>query len=310
MTIRHLRYDEIDKAKWDRCITLAFNGNVYAYSWYLDIVAYGWEALVQGDYETVFPLPVRSKWGVSYLYQPLFVQQLGVFSIGRLDEYRVGAFLQAIPGYIRYGRFNLNMHNKVRETGQVKMQLLPDIQLNLLKDLEDLRKAYSENTRRNIQKALKNGLTIAEWIKPEDVVGLFRATKGREVVAWGERDYRRLVHLMHTLMHRAAGISYGVYTPSNELCAAAFFAISHQRLILLLSAVDETGRQSGAMHYLIDQVISRKQNDCLILDFEGSRNPNLARFYASFGAETFYYPLVELNRFPGFLKTVLKILKK
>ncbi|MGC8866239.1 MAG: hypothetical protein ACP5O2_11030 [Bacteroidales bacterium] len=310
MIIRHLRYDEIDKAKWDWCISMAFNGNVYAYSWYLDIVAYGWEALVQGDYQTVFPLPVRSKWGIAYLYQPKFVQQLGVFSIGRLDEYRVEAFLKAIPGYIRFGRFNLNMHNKVKETRQVKMQLLPNIQLNLLKDMVDLRKAYAENTRRNIQKAHKNGLTISEWIKPEDVVSLFRATKGHEVRAWGERDYRRLTHLMHTLMHRAAGISLGVYTSSNELCAAAFFAISHQRLILLLSAVNEVGRQSGAMHFLIDQAISRKQNDCQILDFEGSRNPNLARFYASFGAETFYYPLVELNRFPQFLKPILKIFKK
>lgn len=55
MTIRHLRYNEIDKTKWDRCIQTAFNGNVYSFSWYLDVVAYGWEALVEGDYETVFP---------------------------------------------------------------------------------------------------------------------------------------------------------------------------------------------------------------------------------------------------------------
>jgi len=310
MIIRHLRYDEINKEKWDRCISTAFNGNIYAFSWYLDVVAYGWEALVEGDYDSVFPLPVRSKMGISYIYQPLFVQQLGVFSTGRLDEKRIRDFLQAIPSNIRYGRFNLNRHNKLRDSEQVKVVMLPNIELNMLRSMEDIRKKYSENTRRNIRKATNNGLSFSEWIKPEEIVNLFRTTKGNEIEAWEDRDYRRLVHLMHTLIHRAAGISYGVYTPSNELCAAAFFAFSHDRLILLVSAVNEVGRQNGAMHFLIDQVISRKKEELHILDFEGSQNPNLARFYSSFGADTFYYPLIELNRLPKLAKAFLKFLQK
>ncbi len=310
MIIRHLRYDEINKAKWDRCISTAFNGNIYAFSWYLDVVAYGWEALVEGDYDSVFPLPVRSKMGISYIYQPLFVQQLGVFSTGRLDEKRVGDFLQAIPSYIRYGRFNLNRHNKLRDSEQVKVIMLPNIELNMLRPMEDIRKKYSENTRRNIRKAINNGLSLSEWIKPEEIASLFRATKGNEIEAWEDGDYRRLVHLMHTLIHRAAGISYGVYTPSNELCAVAFFAFSHYRLVLLVSAVNEVGRHNGAMHFLIDQVISRKKEELHILDFEGSQNPNLARFYSSFGADTFFYPLIELNRFPKLARALLKFFQK
>ncbi|MDK2909259.1 MAG: hypothetical protein PWR20_826 [Bacteroidales bacterium] len=310
MTIRHLRYNEIDKTKYDRCIQTAFNGNVYSFSWYLDVVAYGWEALVEGDYETVFPLPVKSKIGISYIFQPRFVQQLGVISSGRLDENKVEAFLRAIPSNIRYGRFNLNRHNKVKNSKQVRVSLLPNIELNLLRPLDDIRKKYSENTRRNILKAEKLGLTVSPWIKPEDIVSLFREAKGNEIKQWSDKDYRQLVHLMHTLLHRASGISYAAYTPSNELCAAAFFALSHQRSILLLSAVNEKGRQSGAMHFLIDHVIHQKTDDIQILDFEGSQNPNLARFYSSFGAETFYYPMVELNRFSKVTKTILKLLNK
>ncbi len=44
--IRHLKNDEIEREKWDECIAAAFNGNVYGFSWYLDIVSPGWEALV------------------------------------------------------------------------------------------------------------------------------------------------------------------------------------------------------------------------------------------------------------------------
>lgn len=131
-------------------------------------------------------------------------------------------FLHAIPSYIRYGRFNLNRHNKVKNSKQVSVSLLPNIELNLLRPLDDIRKKYSENTRRNILKAEKLGLTVSLWIKPEDIVALFREAKGNEIKQWSDKDYRQLVHLMHTLLHRASGISYAAYTPSNELCAAAF----------------------------------------------------------------------------------------
>ena len=44
----------IDKPKWDALI--AECGNIYAYSWYLDIVHPGWDALVDDDYQAVMPL--------------------------------------------------------------------------------------------------------------------------------------------------------------------------------------------------------------------------------------------------------------
>jgi hypothetical protein len=47
--------------------------------WHLDRTAVVWDALVWGDYEFVMPLPVRKKWGIQYVYQPLFCQQLGIF---------------------------------------------------------------------------------------------------------------------------------------------------------------------------------------------------------------------------------------
>jgi hypothetical protein len=61
-------------------IARSFNGIVYAYSWYLDIVSPGWDALVKDDYKSVMPLTWRKKYGIKYLYQPFFTQQLGVFS--------------------------------------------------------------------------------------------------------------------------------------------------------------------------------------------------------------------------------------
>ena len=49
--IRYLERNEIDTIKWDNCIGNAFNGLIYARSFYLDAMAENWSALVAGDYQ-------------------------------------------------------------------------------------------------------------------------------------------------------------------------------------------------------------------------------------------------------------------
>jgi hypothetical protein len=86
--IQHLTHAEIDKVKWDACIDKAGNGLIYGHSVYLNKMCNGqWDALVMGNYETVMPLTRRKKWGIYYLYQPAFTQQLGIFSITKPMNY-------------------------------------------------------------------------------------------------------------------------------------------------------------------------------------------------------------------------------
>ena len=64
--IQYFEHKKIDKRKWDA--TIAECGNIYAYSWYLDIVHPGWDALVEDDYQVVMPLTGGKKFGVNYLF--------------------------------------------------------------------------------------------------------------------------------------------------------------------------------------------------------------------------------------------------
>ena len=104
--IQYLEHSKIDKAQWDA--TIAQCGNIYAYSWYLDVVHPGWEALVDDDYQTVMPLTGGKKFGVHYLFQPYFVQQLGVFSKQPLSPEKTEEFLNAIPKKYRFSEIRLN----------------------------------------------------------------------------------------------------------------------------------------------------------------------------------------------------------
>ena len=82
--IRFIKNTIIDKIKWDLCIEGSVNRTHYALSWYLDIVADKWDAVVYGDYELIFPVTYKNLVPfistVKIIYQPMFCQQLGFFS--------------------------------------------------------------------------------------------------------------------------------------------------------------------------------------------------------------------------------------
>ena len=79
MIVYH-KNNEIDREQWDNCIRILPGAKPYAYSWYLDIMAPGWQALVDDDYDSVFPVPGFSRFGIQYIATPVFLQQLGAFS--------------------------------------------------------------------------------------------------------------------------------------------------------------------------------------------------------------------------------------
>ena len=108
MKIAYLKHEEIDKYRWDKCVQESFNGIFYAFSFYLDEVCETWDALVADDYKAVMPIPKNTKFGITYSIQPLFCQQLGVFSCVHLDEKLVWSFLKEIPSAFQYVHLHLN----------------------------------------------------------------------------------------------------------------------------------------------------------------------------------------------------------
>ncbi len=299
--IQKLTHNEIDKKKWDDSIASAFNGNAYACSWYLDIVHPEWEALVENDYERVMPLTGKKKWGINYLFTPFFVQQLGIFSKSVLTPAIIAQFLNLIPSYYKFAEYNLNVYN---QPDKKSFNLIPNRNylLDLINRYPKTALKYNTNTKRNLKKALKNNLFISKSVKPENLVELFRQGKGKTVTHWKNFHYLRLQHLMYMAIHKGKGIIYGVYTPGNELCASAFFLKGNNRLIFLFSGTNPAGRQMQAMTFLIDNVIRQFSESQYILDFEGSNDDNLARFYHGFGAHEVTYYRYYLNNLPFPLK--------
>ena len=135
MDIKYLKNHQIDFKKWNWCISRSFNGIAYAYSWYLDIVSEGWEALVHGDYEIVMPITHSKKMGMRYFFQPLLTQQLGVFSLKQLSPDVVEEFINSIPKEIKLVNINLNKFNKINGEA-FKLKENRTYELDLIKPYE------------------------------------------------------------------------------------------------------------------------------------------------------------------------------
>ncbi len=307
--IKYLTNEEIDRKKWDACIQGAFNGMVYACSWYLDTLAEGWEALIENDYESVFPLVHGKKWGIRYLYQPAFTQQLGVFSKNLLSEKVVESFVTAIPGKYKFAEINLNTFNKV-DPGKFQFDLWKNHELDLIKPYDGIFKDYSTNLKRNIKKASKAGLSILKSTKPEEIISLFRNNRGRDIHSLSEGHYHQLQRISYQGIYKGLIQTYAVYTSENELCAGAIFLKNKKKMIFLFSGLSATGREKGAMPFLIDTFIREHAEQHVTLDFEGSNDPDLARFYKSFGSEECFYPHLQINNLPGIVRLGVKLAKK
>lgn len=286
--VTHLKHSEINKLKWDGCISSSICPLPYGLSWYLDVVAPGWEALVLGDYEAVMALPCRTKYGVNYIFTPPFVQQLGVFGPDNID---VAAFIQAIPAKFKYVDFNLNEANVLEGISN------NNTLLNLNAAYENLYAAFADNTKRNIKKAERAGYTFKELVSPTEVIRLFKANKGKDV-ALGDTEYSLLEKLVAKAKHHKACTVFGVAETSGTIVASAVFISTLGRHVFLFSGNNAEARQAGAMHFLIAAYINLHAGTNTLLDFEGSNNANLARFYLSFGGYVAKYPKLKINRLP------------
>ena len=312
MKILHLRHNQIDRIKWDATIAQSLCDLPYAYSWYLDVVCPMWEALATEDYAYVMPLPLKKKWGISYLIHPIWVQQLGVFSAQEVTTEILEAFRRSIP-YLMYD-FNVNYLNRecVLNFSLVKTNLI--IPHN--KDIDTIRKGYNSNTKRNISKAQKAGLRIGE-AGVEEFVSLWKSEN--TTMRWDlHSTIQPLVEaafsqfsILSPKAQRPSVLNsqfqprlFGVYK-DDKLIAALFGMQTRERFIYLIPVSNQAGKEHSAMFLLVDYIL---ENICcqqgLVFDCEGSMIEGVARFYRGFGAEEQFYASISRCR-PQWLVKIL-----
>ena len=294
----YIEHKDIDSEKWNRCIDNSPNCRVYGYDWHLDRTAIIWDALVWGDYEFVMPLPYRKKWGVKYLYQPLFSQQLGIFP--NPTEIVKEIFYTELLKKFKYSDFQINSKNSATSNEKdINFAARENYLLPLDQDYNLLSKSFSKNTKRNLVKANRNKLSLVQGIRLEEYLEF----KQENLVAGlDKKDFASLKSLIAFGQYKGFGEIYGVYSEDNKLCAAVYFCRWKNRVIYMNAASNELGKELRGMYFLVDKFIKNHATQNITLDFEGSMIPGVARFFHGFGATPETYFQLKFNRLPLPLK--------
>lgn len=281
MNIRLVKGSEIDKVKWNSCVHYASNGNIFGYMWFLDHVAKDWVGLVEGDYESVFPLVWRDNfWGKKSLYQPELMRELGVYSINMSSQKRVHAFLEAIPDEYKKVDIALNEQNRLPAETGFRVTEKYNHQLLLNRPFEEIEKGFSEAVKAQLNVAEEEGLLPVSNLKPEKIAAFYR--KYTPIKKGLDHNFHALQRIMYNVLHRGWGFAAGITDREGALLAVNFFIYSHKKVMSLVPVSSPEGEKKGALAYLFDFFLHGHANRPLILDFNTTQTDNLA---LDFGAK-------------------------
>ena len=292
MIVYHKNH-EIDREQWNNCIRNSPCVKPYAYSWYLDIMAPGWEALVDDDYDSVFPVPGFSRFGIKYIATPVFLQQLGAFSPDKPSSQTIVEFLEFLPDF--YKLIDLCIGQGLISDG-FKLTERVNYELDLSKSYEKLWEKFSPHCKRNIETSSKKSPELVTDITPDELIDLFLLNKGNVIKGIKTRDYQQLNKLMDFCLKNKKGRIIGVRAARKKLIFGIFLVETHGNKTMLFVVNTPQSREKRIGYFAVNELIKNHSSTRTILDFAGSSIPGIASFMESFGSINVPYYRIYRNR--------------
>jgi hypothetical protein len=304
MDIQYLHNSKIDTLKWNALLDAETTDAVFGYTWYLNAVDANWHAVIINDYETVCVVCVGKILNIQSLENPVFTPQLGIYGNKNYSK-AITNYLNKQFKFIRYTSAQYLEFNK-RQTVATRVKQV----LAMNGNYDALQESYSNNHKRNIKKALA---TIT--LEDSDDVPAFIATikHNLKYEVFTDNNLKALQSLINTALARNEGFIVNAYTTDYQLAATACFITQGNEVLFLKGVAMPIGRNLGAMHLVVDSVISNYTDTHQLLDFGGSNTLTLAQFNKGFGAHDVPYYLYSKNfnrPFVKFLASSKRLVKR
>ena len=293
--IQHIKHSEIDFKKWDNTVLKSFFPFVFAQSFYLNATSLNWDALIINDYESIFPLTRKSKFGINYLPQPPFTSQLGVY--GKTNPEIEQLFYNYIINKFKLIDLEWNAGNLISN------EFIKPKNTFIIDYIETYQ--FNQNTRRNIQKAIYLNLKVIE-IKKDEVIPLSK----KHLYPFLKNDLSlstNSISLFERLLKNAQKenhlISFQVTDEKGNCKAFAHFIFNDFHAFFLKGTVINKKENSGSMHLLLQHAIQFFSDKVKLFDFGGGSNSeSLAGFYKGLGGKKLNYGFLQWNQLPALLK--------
>jgi hypothetical protein len=253
-----------------------------------------WDALVIGDYETIFPVTYKTKFGYRYLPQPPFTSQLGAY--GKLTIEIEQQFYKYITEHFKLIDIELNV------TNQLKSEFISPKNTYTLNYSEGYK--FNQNTKRNIAKAIEHEF-IVEQVPNKDIIGLsqhFLNPFLEKEVHLSKSTVSLLDDLLKSAIQNDSLYTFQVLDKNREIKALGHFMCNGKHALYLKGTNFDKADNSGSMHLLMKHAIEFFADKATFFDFGGGSKQGLANFYMGFGGQAMTYSFLQVNKLPRLIK--------
>ena len=301
--ITYIKRKDLEVEKYDACIENALQSRVYAFSWYLDIVADNWDVLVLDDYKAVMPIAWNKKYFIKYVYPPLWLLELGVFSTDAKVNFQT--FFKKLSHTFRFVESRLNTDMNIdANSGFLESKEMQVVSLE--QGYDAVFNQYRKDRKKDLAKANKLGLKEKWTDSGVNLITLFKNNVGKRTPNIQESDYIILKKLMATCIEKGVGEVLSIHDNNDHLVASGFFLKHKKTVTILVSSTDFKNRKNGANTFLIDRAIQEYEKNFDIFNFGGSSMSSVAKYFLSFGGNSLNYQQIKLNRLPFLFKLFKK----
>ncbi len=310
MSLKIRSRSEIDDIHWNRLLDASLQNVIYGYTWYLDAVCEDWVAIVDEGlygYQLVMPIPIRRKWLMRVVYQPLFCQFLGIFSDRPIPIGSYADILALLSGHFAYiSNYSFNPDNYqsllpiLLKNDSIRYWISNTYNLKLGRTYSNLSQNYSKDRKSNLKKCGKYYWEIVESKELTSIIALFVANHASRIEGGVSKNaYLKFENLCKEVSIYAE-LKIFHATIKNDPQAGIVLFVHQGKVIYIFNAANQIGREGNARSFLLDEFFKANAENDFTFDFESPDIESISKFYASFGAEKTPFLGIHQNklRFP------------
>ena len=292
--LRHLKHKDIDFVRWDKTINNSAFPSIFANSFFLNASSPGWEALVFGEYETVFPLTVKSKYTYKYLPQPLFAGQLGIF--GKIDLEKEQIIYGYLLSHFKLIEIELNALHKLKAEGiGEKKTFVVDY---------TKKRVCNQNTKRNIKQAMALGLRVEQVSKKETLAlsknTLYPFLKNNLHIS--NSGLKTFTSIVESALKQDKLLTLKIVNKEHNVVGIGHFIYNENYALYLKGTNTDKKDNSGSMHLLLDFALEYFKQEGRLFDFGGGSRAGIAGFFKGLGGVELNYSTLKINKLPLLVK--------
>ncbi|WP_182042321.1 peptidoglycan bridge formation glycyltransferase FemA/FemB family protein [Moheibacter lacus] len=282
--LQKIKRKNLDLEKYSRALNYSINYRIYAEHWYLDLLTdEQWECWIYGDYEVIMPVPLQFKFGIKFVLQPIYCQQLGVFYREEISDELFREFENKLHKYrVRAYHFNEENTERYQPEGEKRVNYV----LDLNRPYDETFQNYSKHRRKDIRKSERLGVIIELAKNKNSFIELFKQYYSHIKRQVSESF---LIKYTEVLMNKNKLVHYDVLNQERELIASQFFLDSGNRRICIGFARNKETENHNASAFVKNHLIEELSGQEFFLDFEGSMILEVAHFMEGFSPEKRHY---------------------